>query len=351
MTKVKTTLQQLHKQTPKRGHAASFAILMVMAGGLLFLSAIMFLFLGAEHISPVEVLQALIAYDADIFNHVIVCDLRLPRLLADIMVGSALAVAGAVMQGNTKNPMADSGLMGISAGSSAAIVLMVHLLPSASRLERMAFSSLGAATAIALIYAVAWMGRKRPSAERLVLAGMAISTLFSSFAMAVVLKFNLSHVLLKYTAGSSANTVWADIKIAAPFFTVSMIAVICLARSLTVMNLGEEVSKGLGANVRLISALSTLIVLVLSAVAVIIIGPVGYVGLMVPHIVRYVVGADYRYIVPACMVVGAALVAIVDLFAKLMIAPREFPIGVMMTLIGVPFFLYIAQRQKHEQFN
>ena len=117
------------------------------------------------------------------------------------------------------------------------------------------------------------------------------------------------------------------------------------------MNLGEDVSKGLGANIKVIKFLSTMVVLVLSAIAVVIIGPVGYVGLMVPHIVRYFVGTDYRLILPSCAVLGAVLVVFVDFLARMIIAPLEFPIGILLTMIGVPFFIFISRRQRSDTFG
>lgn len=327
-------------------NARRFFTLMPFCGAALAVLSVLFLRFGAEEISGFEIIRAFTAFDGAEFRHVIVRDIRLPRLLADVMVGVSLAVSGALMQGNTKNPMADSGLMGISSGSVVAVVLMMAFLPNASRMERIGYSCLGALMATLLIYGVALIGHSGRSADKMVLSGMAISTLFGSAASAVVLKTGRVHAMLKYTAGSSANTVWPDIVLSAPFFAVSLIASLAMARSLTVMNLGEEVSRELGANTGRIRFAAALVVLVFSAVAVIIIGPVGYVGLMVPHIVRSVVGTDYRFILPSSAAVGAVLVVLVDLAARVIVAPLEFPVGVLMTLIGVPSFLFISNRRR-----
>ncbi len=227
---------------------------------------------------------------------------------------------------------------------------MLLFVPDATRLERIGYSFLGAGAATLLIYGVAMIGRRRITSDRMVLAGMAISTLFGSVTTAIMLKGGLSAEMMKYSAGSSANTLWLDIAVAGPFFIVGFVASILLSRSLTVLNLGEDVSRGLGANVKLIKLASTVVVLMLSAVAVIIIGPVGYVGLMVPHIVRYFVGTDYRLILPSCAVIGSLFVVVVDLLARVLIAPREFPIGLLITMVGVPFFIFISRRQKNDTF-
>lgn len=298
-----------------------------------------------------DVIKGLFRYDETDFNDVIVRDIRLPRLLADVVVGASLALAGAIMQGNTKNPMADSGLMGVSSGSVFAIIVAMAFMPNISRLERMGISCLGAGVATLLVYGIAMIGRRGHTAERMVLSGMAISTLFSSVTTGIVLKEGLSGELMKYTAGSSASTIWLDIWVAGPFFIAGVLLSLVIARSLTVMNLGEDVSTGLGANVKLIKLTSTVIVLVLSALAVIVIGPVGYIGLMIPHIVRPIVGTDYRYVLPASAVLGALLVVVVDIIARIVIAPLEFPVGILITMVGVPFFIFVSRRQRSDTFD
>lgn len=328
-----------------------FTILFFVCVFVLLALSIAFIALGARGITLSDIWNALVRFDEDNWSHVIIRDLRIPRLLADIMVGVSLSVAGAVMQGNTKNPMADSGIMGISAGSMFAVMLIMTFLPAATKLQIIGYSCLGAAGATLMIYGVAMIGRRGATPDRMVLAGMAISTLFSSVTSGIVLKTGMTSAMMKYTAGSSASTVWLDIKIAAPFFLMGFIAALLISRVLTVMNLGEEVSRGLGANIKLIKFVSTMVVLVLSAVAVVIIGPVGYVGLMVPHIVRYFVGTDYRLVLPSCAAMGAVLVVFVDLIARLIIPGREFPVGILLTIIGVPFFIFTSRRQKSDTFN
>ena len=218
-----------------------FKFTLLVTAGLILLTASSFAFMlfGAEHTQWRDVLDGLFRYDGESFIHVVIHDIRLPRLLADIMVGVCLSVAGAVMQGNTKNPMADSGLMGISSGSVFAILLMMLFVPDASRLERIGYSFLGAASATLLIYGVAMLGRRKITSDRMVLAGMAISTLFGSVTTAVMLRGGLSAEMMKYSAGSSANTLWSDIAVAAPFFIAGFGASIILARSLTILNLGR----------------------------------------------------------------------------------------------------------------
>lgn len=334
----------------KKSNLARFTIFAAVGLALLAVMLLLTLSFGATRISPAQVLQALFRFDGDDFTHLSVRDIRLPRFLADVIVGASLSIAGAIMQGTTKNPMADSGIMGISSGATLGVVIVLAFFPGAGRFFKMGVSAVGAGSVTLLIYAIAFAGKGRITSDRMVLSGMTISTLLSSLTTSIILKEGLMNQMLRYTSGSSANTIWKDLAIAAPFFLGGVATAIIIARSLTVMNLGEDVSKGLGANTTLIKTLSTLIVLVLSAVAVIIIGPVGYIGLMIPYVTRYMVGTDYRLVLPTCGIYGALFVTVVDFAAKNVRPGMEFPIGLLITIIGVPFFIYVSRKQEGEQF-
>lgn len=339
-------------ETKKLQNSPKFIILLVSSLIALVVLIILSIFIGAEKsITFKDFVNALFHYNEENFNETIIRNIRIPRLIADIMVGACLAIAGAIMQGTTKNPMADSGIMGISSGSVFSIIVIMVFFPNISRLGRIGFSCLGALVVTLLIYTVAFIGRKGLSSDRMVLSGMAISTLFSSVSTAIVLKTGQSGEMMKYMAGSAANTIWLDIYVSLPFFIIALIISIAISRSLTILNLGDDVSKGLGGNVTLIKTLSTIVVLVLSAIAVVIIGPVGYVGLMVPHIVRSICGTDYRYVIPGCGLLGAVFVLLVDFIAKNIMPGFEFPIGLLITIIGVPFFIYTSRRTDENAFN
>lgn len=312
---------------------------------LILIVAIITLKYGASQVSVNDIFEAFTAYNKDNFRLVTIRDIRLPRWLADVIVGASLAIAGAIMQGTTKNPMADSGLIGISSGATLGVIIIIIFYPGAGRYEKMFISTLGAGLVTLLIYIIAFLGRRRVTPDRMVLSGMAISTLLSSIITSLVLKHGLSGQMIRYTSGSSANVIWKDIIVALPFFIIGLVISIMISRSLTVMNLGEDVSKGLGANVALIKIMSTIVVLILSAVAVIIIGPVGYVGLMIPYLARFMVGSDYRLILPICAVYGGLFVTVVDFVAKCIHPGLEFPIGLLITIIGVPFFIYVSRKQ------
>ena len=335
----------------KTGNAKRFAVFFTIGVALLIVTGALSLVLGATQTGVDTVFKALFSFDESSFEQSVVRNMRLPRYIADVIVGVSLSVAGAIMQGTTKNPMADSGIMGISSGSTLGVVIVLAFVPAAGRFEKMGISALGAGLVTLLIYTIAFVGKGRITPDRMVLSGMAISTLLTSLTTAIILKYGLMNQMIRYTSGSSANTVWKDLFVALPFFAAGFIISLMLSRSLTVMNLGEEVSKSLGANVAVIRTLSTIVVLVLSAVAVIIIGPVGYIGLMIPYIARYMVGTDYRFVLPTCAVYGGAFVTVVDLIARTINPGMEFPIGILITMVGVPFFIYVSRRQEGDRFD
>ena len=329
----------------KLSNNKKFILVLVLGLIMIFISSLLTLMLGASIYSIGDVFNAIFHYSDDVDSSYYIINSRLPRLLADIIVGASLAIAGAIMQGTTKNPMADSGIMGISQGSTLGIVIIAAFMPWVGRYGKMGIAALGAALVTLLIYLIAFIGKGKITPDRMVLSGMAISTLLSSITMAIILKEGLSNQMIRYTSGSSANTVWKDLYVAAPIFILGLLVSICISRNLTILNLGEDVSKGLGANVILTQTLSTIVVLVLSSVAVIIIGPIAYIGLMVPYITKYIVGNDYRLVIPSCGIIGGCFVLIVDLVAKTIHPGFEFPIGLLITIIGVPFFIYVSRRQ------
>lgn len=229
--------------------STKFIILLATSIVGLLIMFFLSLYFGAEkNINFVDIINSLFRFNDEIFNEVIVRNIRLPRFIADILVGASLAIAGALMQGTTKNPMADSGIMGISSGSVFGVVIIMTFFPNISRLGRIGISCLGAAIVTFLIYGIAMMSKRGMTPDRMVLSGMAISTLFSSVTTALVLKQGTSSEMFKYMSGSSANTIWLDIELALPFFLVCFILGIIISRNLTILSLGDETSTGLGVN-------------------------------------------------------------------------------------------------------
>lgn len=332
----------------KRRGAARFMLYMLVGGGLLVLMSAASISFGAADMRLSTAWGAVFHFDPGLTEHHIIQSLRFPRTVADLMVGCSLAICGALMQGTTRNPLADSGLMGISSGATFSLALCMAFLPARTYGQMMLSAFLGAAIATGMTYFIASLGKRGMTPQRLVLAGISISMLFGAFSQYLSIKYRLGQALTYWTAGGTAGAKWSELAIVAPFFIVATMAAVALSPSVTVMSLGEDVATGLGLKTRPVKEISTLIVLVLTGLSVIVVGPVSYVGLITPHIVRYLVGVDYRYIIPASGLYGALLTVSADLVGRLINKPYETPIGIIFAVVGVPYFLFLAKKQRRE---
>lgn len=309
------------------------------------LAAGLSLFVGSTPIAPDQVIGALVAPDMANQEHVAVLELRGPRTLGCILVGAAFAVAGAIMQGVTRNPLADSGLLGINAGAAFALALCLALLPGMSFAGVVACSFAGAALALAAVFGAVSFRRRNMDPVLLVLAGCAVGLFLTALAQGVAIFFNIGYALTFWTAGGVAGIRADTLAMTAPFIVGALAAACALARQVSVLSLGEEAAAGLGVAVGKSRALCLAVVLVLAGAAVSLAGPVAFVGLMVPHIVRRFVGADYRAVIPASLVAGSAFMLLADAAARTLIAPSEVPIGIIFAIVGVPFFIWCARRE------
>jgi iron complex transport system permease protein len=320
----------------------------VLGGIAVAFAALLSLLLGSTSIPAADVRDALFAFDSGNMNHLIVWDLRIPRTLGDILVGAALATAGGVMQGMTRNPLADSGILGINAGAVFALSLCLALLPSIHYSVVVGFSFVGAAFATLVVYGLTGLNHGKQSPVRLVLAGVAVGTLLSALSQAVALHFNVGQEVTFWTAGGVAGIRMNQVLSVAPCVLAALAGAVALSPSLSLLGLGEETATGLGLRPGRIKTLCMLVVLILAGSAVALAGPVAFVGLIVPHIVRKFVGADYRRIVPLSIVTGSLSVLLADVISRLINQPHETPIGLVFAVVGVPFFLYISRKGKGE---
>ncbi|MDF2922769.1 MAG: feuB 4 [Paenibacillaceae bacterium] len=279
-------------------------------------------------------------------QHLIINNLRLPRALASAMIGAAFAVAGAVMQGITRNPMADSGLMGLNAGSGFVLAICFAFFSGISYLQIILLSFIGAALGALLVYGIASMQRGGATPMRLVLAGAAVTALLTALSQGIAIYFNVSRNLMFWTSGGVAGSDWQQLRMVAPVVGATLLGAMILSRSISLMNLGEDVAQGLGLRTGMVKAAGTIIVLLLAGTSVAVVGAVGFIGLVIPHITRGIVGPDYRFIIPASAVLGALLLVLADLAARMLNPPSEIPVGALVALIGIPFFLYLARKQR-----
>ena len=301
---------------------------------------------GAVQIPLPTVWDALFHFNKESTHHLIVVDLRLPRVIASALVGTSFAVAGAIMQGMTRNPMADSGLLGLNAGAGFALSICFAFFPNIRYLDLILCSFLGASLGAALVSSIAATRRGAAAPMRLVLAGAAVSALLAALSQGIALYFDVAQDIMFWTVGGVAGSNWAQIKIMFPLIIGALFGAIALSRSISLLSLGEDVAKGLGLNTFVINALCSLLVLILAGTSVSVMGVVGFVGLIIPHLARYLVGVDYRWIIPSSAVLGALLMVAADLGARLINPTFETPIGVLTALIGVPFFLYLSRKQR-----
>jgi iron complex transport system permease protein len=332
----------------KRLNTLNFTFYMAIGLGLTVLMSAASISFGAADMRLATAWEAIFHFDPMLTEHQIIQTLRLPRTVADLVVGCSLAVCGAIMQGTTRNPLADSGLMGISSGTAFAIALCLAFLPSYTYGQMMLFACLGAALATGMTYFIAPLGKRGMTPQRLVLAGLSISMLFGALSQYLAINYNLGRALAYWTAGSTAGAKLGELLIVAPLFVGGVLLALALSPSVTMLSLGEDVAGGLGIRSGLVKGLSTVIVFVLTGLAVVVVGPVGFVGLITPHIVRYLVGVDYRYIIPATAVYGALFTVSADLVGRLINKPFETPLGIIFSIIGVPYFLFLARKQRRE---
>lgn len=310
---------------------------------LLVLASMSAIALGTVTMAPSTIISAIFAFDGS-RDHLLVTTVRLPRVIAALLAGSALAVSGAIMQAVTSNPLASPGLLGINAGAAFAVVSVMTLFGAGIGDIYVWFAFLGAAIAAIVVYALGALGAVGHSPLGLVLAGAIVATFLTSLTTAVLIfdQSTLDAVRL-WTAGSVTGRTMAQVRTVAPYILAGLVAAHLLGRHLTTLSLGADASRALGQNPLVWRSASVAIVILLAGGAVALAGPIGFVGLVVPHVVRLIVGVDYRWVVPFSAVGGALLVVVADMAGRLVFASQSFPVGVTVALVGAPFFLYLAR--------
>lgn len=311
---------------------------------LLIIGVAVSITLGAADINVSTVYQAILQYDATLFEHLIIRTVRLPRVVAGVIIGAGLAVAGAIMQGVTTNPLASPGILGINAGAAFAVVVGVYLLGGPSLLA-VGFLAISGATAAAIIvYTLGSIGRGGATPVKLTLAGVIFAMFTSAFTTAILVWDRSTFDQIRFwTVGSLAGRDWEIILWMGPIVAVGLFGAMILSRQITTISLGQDIATGLGQNTPLIKALAALMVVLLAGGSVAIAGPVAFVGLIIPHIVRPICGVDYRWIIPYSAIAGALLVTLADSLGRVIQRPLDFPVGVMLAFVGAPFFIYLAR--------
>ncbi|MGL6198529.1 MAG: FecCD family ABC transporter permease [Lachnospiraceae bacterium] len=323
-----------------------FSLFLILGALALVFSMLFSITKGAADIPLSSVIEAFVNMDRENAHHLMIKDLRLPRILTSALVGAALGTAGAIMQGITRNPMADSGILGINAGAGFAIAICFAFFPQTGYRGLILWAFIGAAFSTVLIFGIAAVKKGGNSPLRLILAGAAVSALMTALSQGVALSFQIGLDVLFWTVGGVSDANWSELSLTAPVIIIALTGAILLSAFISILSMGEEVAKGLGVHTKIITGLCTLLVLALAGVSVACVGAVSFVGLIVPHLARFCVGVDYRKIIPASVLLGALLLVLADLGARTVNPPTEVPLGVMTALLGVPFFLYLERRER-----
>ncbi|WJV47954.1 FecCD family ABC transporter permease [Streptomyces flavofungini] len=321
------------------------AVAMTAAVVALLLAVLFSLAVGARAIAPSAVLDALL-HGGHSDAAEVIRELRVPRTVIGVMVGAALAVAGTALQGITRNPIADPGILGISQGASVGVVLAIAYAGVHTLTGYVWYAFAGAAIASVAVYAIASSGRGGATPVKLALGGAAINALLVSVTTAVLTtKASALDEFRFWQVGSLSGR---DADIAAriwPFLLVGLLLVLSVARGLDALALGEDVAKGLGQKVATVRVVGGLGATVLTAVGVAAAGPIAFIGLAVPHIARAVIGSDHRWVLPLAALIGPVMLLVSDTIGRVVFPPSEVPAGVMTALIGVPFLVALVRRK------
>jgi iron complex transport system permease protein len=278
-------------------------------------------------------------------EHIVIQSVRIPRAFIAAAVGASLAISGVLMQTVTKNPLASPDIFGVNAGAGVAVVIAVTVFSVGSLQLFTWLSFAGAAVAAISVYAVGSVGREGLTPMKLTLAGAAMTALFASITQGIlVLNEAALEQVLFWLAGSVAGRNLENLIAVLPYLVVGWIASLVIAVKMNVLSMGEDVAKGLGLNTALLKIIIGIVVILLSGGAVAVAGPIGFIGIVVPHLTRSIVGIDHRWVIPFSGLLGGVLLLVADIASRYILMPQEVPVGVMTAIIGTPFFIYIARK-------
>ena len=324
-------------------------ILGLTAGLLGLLGAAMLLSIafGSRSIPFREVIGALLGEEPDGLVSKVV-RARIPRTVFGLIAGGALGVSGAVMQSITRNPIADPSILGVNTGAALAVVIGLVYLNITTAAQYIWLSLLGAGLTTAMVYGIASLGRSGLTPIKLALSGATVSTAFGSLISTIVLPD--AHAMNSYRfwqVGSiGAATDWSHLQLLLPFFAVGLLMALLLAPYMNMVALGDEMATSLGVNVPLVRLLSCASGVILCGATTALAGPIGFVGLMIPHLLRAIIGSDMRALIPLSVVAGGALLLLSDVAGRVIGRPGEMEVGIVTAMLGAPVFIYIIRKVK-----
>jgi iron complex transport system permease protein len=317
-----------------------FSVLCTILCGLLSLAA------GSRYVPISEVFTALIGTNSDAFT-VTVVQARIPRMVFGIIAGGALGVSGALMQSITRNPIADPSILGVNTGASLFVVCGIAFFNINLPSQYIWLALAGAGITAVFVYSIASLGSGEMTPIKLALSGAATSMALSSLVSTVMLP--KSHVMDEFRfwqVGSLSGASWEDILTMSPYLLAGFIIALILIPSLNSLALGDEIATSLGVNTKLTRGMGTLAGVLLCGSTTALAGPIGFVGLMIPHLMRLILGPDLKYIIPMSAIGGACLLTISDMIGRVIGSPGELEVGIVTAFLGAPFFIIIARKGK-----
>ena len=316
--------------------------ILILFAFLAVLGAFLSLTKGSSVITMSQIVELLLHPDTDPQSQII-WNIRMPRTIVGALVGINLSLSGAILQAIMRNPLADPHIIGISSGAGLAGVVIMILFPALEYLiTPVAF--VGAMLAAICIYILAWKNGIKP--VRIILAGVAVSAFLSAGISGLMIFYSdRVHGALMWMVGGLAARSWPHVSIILPYAAIGLVLALASASYLNILQLGDEMARGLGVNVEVTRIVMTAIAALLAASAVSVVGLLGFVGLVVPHAARLLIGSDYRFLLPAAALLGVAIVTLSDTFARVIFAPIELPVGIIMAFLGAPFFLFLLRRE------
>lgn len=327
----------------RRSAAVRLIWILVLVGAIVALCIASIAF-GVRAISPNDILAALGGDTSTVARAAVVA--RVPRTVLALLVGAALALSGTTMQAVTRNPLADPGILGVSSGAALAVVVGIAFFGMSSPFVFMAVAIGGAAVAAVFVYLVGSLGGGA-TPLKLALAGAATSAAFASLVSAILLpRVDIVESFRFWQIGGVGGATWDRIVVVIPVLVVGAGVCVAMARGMNSLALGDELATGLGANVLRTRLISSAGAVILCGAATAIAGPIGFVGLVVPHMCRMLMGTDHRWLLPVSALGGAALLVAADLVGRLVARPSEIDVGIVTAIIGAPVFIWIVRRQK-----
>ncbi|MBR3581232.1 MAG: iron ABC transporter permease [Lachnospiraceae bacterium] len=297
---------------------------------------------GSAGYSVKQILTALFSSEKSTVKTVVV-NLRLPRLILALLIGASLSSSGAILQSVMRNPLADPGTIGVSAGAGTAATTILLLFPQLTGSVPL-FAFGGAALACFLIYTMAWKGGVDPT--RIILSGVAINSVLGAYnALLQMLHSDSLEGVLAFMNGSLSGRSWAQVKVLLIYAGIGLLLSFLCIKSANTLQLGDEMAKSMGVNVSVTRVLLSAVSAFLAAATVSVAGMIGFVGLVVPHISRILVGSDYKQMLPTSMLMGAVVLLAADTLGRTVVPGMEIPVGIVMSVIGGPFFLYLLRKR------